>query len=247
MDFLWPLVTGLLTGAAGFVAARHFYRLGLSRGKKRGADEFLDFILAGGYDQRVRAFRELNPKAQKHQVVFVGDSITQDYPLSEHFPERVTYNRGIGGDTTVGLSRRLEESVFALEPETVVLLIGTNDLALLHSTPEEVVSRIGAILAVIRARLPQTRILLESVYPVRPDAGQTTREGRSNEDIRTINAKLAALPDIRFMDLYSRLADSEGRLRSEFTVEGLHINQAGYSVITETLRPLLDEKKDGKD
>lgn len=247
MDFLWPVVTGLLTGAAGFAAACHFYRLGLSRGKKRGADEFLDFILAGGYDQRVKAFRELNPGAIKHQVVFVGDSITQDYPLSEHFPERVTYNRGIGGDTTVGLSRRMDESVFDLEPEKVVLLIGTNDLALLHSTPDEVASRIAEIVSAIRTRLPKTRILLESVYPVRPDAGQATREGRSNADIRAINAKISSLPGIHYVDLHSLLADSEGRLRAEFTVEGLHINQAGYFLITETLRPLLDEKKDGED
>lgn len=245
MDILWPVLTGLAVGAAGLVASRHFYRLGLSRGKKRGADEFLDFILAGGYDQRVKAFRDLNRRAISHQVVFVGDSITQDYPLSEHFPDFVTYNRGIGGDTTVGLAKRLEESVFELEPRVLVLLIGTNDLALLHSSPEEVIDRIAAIVGSIRSRLPETRILLESVYPVLPAFGEATREGRDNADIRAINAGIAALPGVEFVDLYPSLADSEGRLRSEFTVEGLHINQAGYFLISEILRPLLNEKKDG--
>ena len=76
------------------------------------------------------------------------------------------YNRGIGGDTTVGLLKRLDVSVFDLKPKTVVLLIGTNDLALLDTTVEVIYENITQILQRIKAQFKDVDILLQSVYPV---------------------------------------------------------------------------------
>jgi lysophospholipase L1-like esterase len=75
------------------------------------------------------------------KIVFFGDSITQGtYGTSyvdklagmlrgHHF-----INEGIGGDTSLNLLRRVENSLFAHEPEGVVLMVGIND-ALAYAEP----------------------------------------------------------------------------------------------------------------
>lgn len=237
MEWIWALVSALVVGIGGWVGIILTSRTALVRGKREGADDFLRLILAGGYETRTRAFKELNRIARPGGIVFVGDSITQDYPVWEYFPDLLVYNRGIGGDTTVGLKKRLEESIFQLHPQIVVLLIGTNDLALLKSTPETIAANIRDIVVTIQTRMPECRILLESVYPVIPDGKEPPE--RDNADICRINALISTVPGVEFVDLHSQLCDDTGKLRTEYTVEGLHINQTGYAMISHELRRRL--------
>ena len=85
------------------------------------------------YEIKVQNFRCLNAVAKKGETVFVGSSLCELFPISEMLqnvePRIRVYNRGIGGDVTDGLLRRMDESIFALEPEKVFINIGTNDLA----------------------------------------------------------------------------------------------------------------------
>lgn len=65
----------------------------------------------------------------------MGDSLTNEFPIHELLALRKDerlfhiHNRGIGGDTTDGVLRRMAESIWDLQPNKVFLLIGTNDLA----------------------------------------------------------------------------------------------------------------------
>jgi hypothetical protein len=78
---------------------------------------------------RLASFKELNKRAQKGGVVFVGDSITEGFPIDEILQcNKPMYNRGINGDTSIGVLDKLKEEVFDLIPSKVFLLIGTNDL-----------------------------------------------------------------------------------------------------------------------
>src|SRR6476660_2498547 len=66
----------------------------------------------------------------RNAVVLLGDSITQGWgeDFSYWFPGMKMANRGISGDTTRGVLIRVQEDVLTLQPQAVVLLIGTNDL-----------------------------------------------------------------------------------------------------------------------
>ena len=72
---------------------------------------------------------KMNDEEEKNGIVFLGDSITDFCDLDTYYPGLNAVNRGIAGDMTVGVLRRMEASVFALEPRLVVLLIGVNDLS----------------------------------------------------------------------------------------------------------------------
>ena len=69
-------------------------------------------------------------ESKQGAVVFLGDSITQGWGpnLRNFFPALNVANRGISGDTTRGMLIRLNEDVLALNPSTVIMLMGTNDL-----------------------------------------------------------------------------------------------------------------------
>lgn len=220
-------------------------RSSLQQGKVKGQNELLDLILKGGYHMKVAEFRVLNRYTKPHGIVFVGDSITQSYPVHEFYPGLPVYNRGIGGDTTIGLMNRLDESIFDLHPDVVVLLIGTNDLALLDTTPKDIVNRIESLIDTIHRKCTDTKIMVQSIYPVHqgphPQISSLSVGRRNNHDIQTCNQLLSQIPGITYVDMYSRLVDEHGQIQLAYTTEGLHISSEGYQVITNYLMPHLKE------
>lgn len=64
----------------------------------------------------------------KADVVMFGDSITDWGLWHEMFPEIKIVNRGIAGDNTKGMLRRIETTL-QLEPNQVFVMAGINDLA----------------------------------------------------------------------------------------------------------------------
>jgi lysophospholipase L1-like esterase len=214
-------------------------QIAFKRGIKKGSDDFFKLLVAFGFDSKVKAFQILNKQSTPGGIVFVGDSITQDYPISEWFKGLTVYNRGIGGDTTEGLLKRLDVSVHDLKPKTVVLLIGTNDFALLDSTPEQVAANIERIITLLRVNDPSIRIIIESIYPVNPKIDPFTVGKRTNEQIQKTNAIIKSKSDITFLDLYTLLSDLEGNLKKEYSHDGLHVNMDGYQIITNAIKQVL--------
>src|SRR4051812_49425364 len=96
------------------------------------------------------------------QVVMLGDSITELGIWQEWFAGMPMLNRGIGGETSADLLRRLDTAVG--RPAAVFLLIGTNDLTLGVSL-REIVDNVRAILAEIERRAPGTQVVVQSVMP----------------------------------------------------------------------------------
>lgn len=208
-------------------------------GKKEGAKAFFELIANFGYTSKVNTFKALNQSVPKGGIVFLGDSITQDYNVYESFTGKLVYNRGIGGDTTVGVMKRMDVSVHELKPSAVVILIGTNDFALLKTSVDEIFFRIKEIVLDIKAKNPTCKIIIQSVYPVNETLDPMTVLPRKNEDIDLLNSKLQTIEDITYVDLFSKLKDESGRFNKIYTLEGLHVSPKGYELITEALSQIL--------
>ncbi|OFD53570.1 hypothetical protein BWGOE4_51090 [Bacillus mycoides] len=159
-------------------------------------------------------------------VVFLGDSLTDYNEWGEAFPHIKTYNRGISGDTTIGVMDHLNQ-VIALKPSKIFLMIGINDLA--AKTPkEEVLNNYSEILKKLRLELPDTKVFIESILPVKPLSKSTNL---NNEDINSINKeleKIAKKNNYTFINLHPLFTDKDGQLKKEWTVDGVHINGEGY-------------------
>jgi lysophospholipase L1-like esterase len=166
-------------------------------------------------------------------VIFVGDRLTESGSWSDWLPDLEVVNLGRAGDTTTDVLDRLDD-VIQRQPSVVVLLIGTNDLSH-RASVEQVVRGSEEILFKLRHELPQARLIVQSVLP---------RERERAEDIHEVNIHLrqfSAAPSVKaeFVDLYAVLADEQGALSAEYSLDGVALNDAGYQAWLETLRPVL--------
>jgi lysophospholipase L1-like esterase len=159
------------------------------------------------------------------EIIFLGNSITDNAEWWELFENSHVKNRGIGGDDTDGVLERLDE-VTSSRPDKIFLMIGTNDLAYLKGV-DQVLANYVKILDRIEKETPSTTIYIQSVLPT-DDALHTLRK---NSDIRRINMALKEMAGERghtYVDLYTPFADKEGKLNPDYSIDGLHVNGAGY-------------------
>lgn len=192
-------------------------------------------------------FRIYNRYARSGGVVFLGDSLTDFFPIGEYFPDVEAYNRGIAGNTTLQVLERLDD-VVALAPRTVFLQIGVNDILRLSrkiASPQNLTDRILQI----AAAFPGAKVYVSSLYPInrkRSFISNIICFRGSNKRIGAVNAVLRQRcieAGLTYIDMYPHLLDEKGRLKKAYTLEGLHLTAEGYCVIADVYRPYLDEEK----
>jgi len=193
------------------------------------------------YDRRVSLF-ELLPVGPE-DIVFLGNSITDGGEFSELFGMPNIKNRGISSDVINGVKKRLGQ-VLCGRPAKIFLLIGINDVA--HKlTPAQLTSRYASLVEQIRSMSPGTRLYLQSVMPVNNDFGRYKTLFGKEKVIREFNRgieRVAAEQGCTFIDLTPALADPvTGKLRREFTNDGLHLTGEGYKAWVNAIRSYVIE------
>ena len=203
--------------------------------------------------EKLERFRILNQNAKKGEILFTGSSLMEQFPVNELLMTKgmhqVVYNRGIGGFTTEDMLRNMEEMVFAVKPRKIFINIGTNDIGSQGYRLEKLMENYGKIITQIRERLPEAEIYMMAYYPVNetdklPEGewAKTMFLTRTNENISIANKaveEMAGRMGCHFINVNQGLTDEAGKLKKEFTVEGIHMFANGYEVVLENLRPFL--------
>lgn len=179
------------------------------------------------YEGRMDLYNQLNN--QPADILFLGNSITERGEWAELLPGRKIANRGIGGDNTFGVLARLD-GVIKQQPKKIFLLIGINDIG--RGLPTEVVlNNYRRIVAKLRAGLPGSKLIIESVLPMNEGKlpydylkGKAEKVKALNEGIVLI-AKEFKLP---YLDLHELFADEKGELKAAYTKDGIHLEPAAY-------------------
>lgn len=206
--------------------------------------------------EMVKRYHQQNQILPKGGVLFTGSSLMEMFPIEQWVagmpdPRLLVYNRGVGGYTTKDLLPILDICVWELKPKKVFINIGTNDLSDPNDSVEAMIARYDEILTQIEEHLPGVPIYLMAYYPVNPDAAPNdqVREWlmvRTNEKIAAANRevqKLAEKHGQRFIDLNAPLMDKRGRLKAEYTIEGVHMNEEGYrAIFDDVMRYVMEEK-----
>lgn len=190
-------------------------------------------------------------------LIFLGDSITQDWensgppewmdfaPVWQRFyGDRNAVNLGFKGDTTASLLWRIRNGEVAdIAPKAAVVLIGANNLGRVHWSAEDTVLGIDTIVADLRQRLPQTKLLLLGVLP-------SDRSAWVTETTKAINAKLAEQygdgKRAAFLDL-TALFMRNGTLNKDLFFDPrltppeppLHPTAAGQALLAKAIEPIL--------
>ena len=185
-------------------------------------------------DNKLAQYRAENDRYADYEVevAFLGDSLTDLYDVEKYYPQYVTANRGIGGDTSFDLENRLQASVYDLKPQVVVMLIGANN-------PETMLDNYESILEGLQENLPQTKVVLLSMTAM---GGELW--GSKNQQAAYNNVSIQLLAEkygFTFIDLFSPLYDvSTQEVYEGYTVDGGHFTDQGYSVITALVTPVLE-------
>lgn len=194
-------------------------------------------------EQMVRDFHVKNKSAVKGQIVFTGSSLMEMFPIEEWAKESgpdapIIYNRGVGGYRTTDLLPILDACVFELEPRKVFINIGTNDLSDSSIPLETVMENYDNIITQIEEKLPGVIIYMMAYYPINYEAAAEEMKPclliRTNEKINRANELVAGLAEKhnqRFINVNAPLTDEQGRLKAEYTIEGMHIRPEGYRAI----------------
>ena len=191
--------------------------------------------------RKKKRFNKLNKNCKANQIVLLGDSITEffDENLLNGKTSLEIYNRGISGDTSNRVLERLYENVISIAPAEVFLLIGTNDFDM-GADCDYVFGNIKTIIENIKKELPDTKIVLECIFPVNPEIFSCANT--RNEYIRETNERLkkyAADSDVTLLDMTGLLSDEKGNFGRAYSDDGLHPNDAGNRAIAEELSKLL--------
>jgi len=189
-------------------------------------------------------------KQEKFDLVFIGDSITDGWrkgglPVwNKSYAPRHALNLGIGGDRTEHVLWRIEHGELdGLKPKAVVLMIGTNNTGKEkdgspRNSTTEVIEGVTAVVKQIRAKLPQSKLLLLAVFP------RGTVDAPQRAQIKEINTAIAKLDDgkmIKFLDIGKAFLAEDGSIPKTIMPDLLHPNQQGYQLWADAMEPTLAE------
>ena len=183
------------------------------------------------------------PEKGKQRVVFMGDSITEEWSnlYPDYFDTKGYINRGIGGQTTPQMLIRFKPDVIDLEPDIVVILAGTNDIAG-NTGPSNVKMITDNIFSMAElARAHQIKVVLSSILPV--------FEYEWAKEIKDVPATIDSVNDelkkyvndhgLVYLDYFSSMVDERKGLNKDYTYDGVHPNQDGYILMSSLAEKVL--------
>lgn len=184
--------------------------------------------------------------------VLIGDSITHFWAgppqaarvsgaqaWQRTFGDTPVLNLGFGWDRTQNVLWRLRQGELdGLDPDWVVIAIGTNNLAgtanARASTPQEAADGVAAIVAEVRRRLPRTRLILMGILP-----RGFAADGPLRAPIRATNQLLAARfgrdPAVRWLEIGERFLQPDGSLPPALMPDSTHPSEEGYRIWGQAL------------
>jgi lysophospholipase L1-like esterase len=169
-------------------------------------------------------------------VLFVGSSSIRRWDLAAMLPEVDALNRGFGGSQMSDVLYYLDRVVLKYRPRVIVLYEGDNDISK-GKSPCQVVNEYRRLVRRIHCCLPCTRIVFLSI---KPSMARKQLFGKMQIANRQIRAITRCDRRLEFVDVSKVMLDRSGSIRTELFVEdGLHLNEAGYQLWTELVRPHL--------
>jgi lysophospholipase L1-like esterase len=170
-------------------------------------------------------------------IIFLGNSITEMGDWKKVLNDSTVINRGIGGDITYGVLRRLRD-ITDRNPSKVFILLGINDIG--KDIPDVVIAdNYLKIVREIHDKCPKTEIYVQSVLPVNPGLPRFPQHYDKQEHILALNKLLASHAkegNYTYIDIFHLFADAGGRLDSQYTYEGLHLRPPAYTIWVDYLK-----------
>jgi lysophospholipase L1-like esterase len=206
------------------------------------------------YFNRIEEFKKR--PIGKDKIVFLGNSLTKGGgDWSKRFNAENIVNRGISGDYTNGILKRLEE-IIHYQPRAVFLMAGINEFWSDNSdrpyiTPKHVAKNIITICKRIKEKSPETEIFIQTILPVNNQQYLDVKKvdynfllsdysPTVNDQVRQTNSILMRNNEFTVINLYKLFLNDESILDTTMSSDGIHINEKGYQVWVNKIKPFVD-------
>lgn len=186
-------------------------------------------VLSDDYRGRTSLYHELD--ISNEDIVMLGDSITQYSEWQELLRNPYVLNRGVGGDTVVGVLNRLD-NIVAGEPSKILLNIGINDIYK-GFTIDNIIKDYESIITIIKNESYRTDLILFSVLPVN---NTEYNHPVNNQDVIELNKEIEDLAkkyNLKYIDTFSHFINSDNEMHPEFTYDGVHLSGEGYKLYAD--------------
>jgi len=156
------------------------------------------------------------------------------------FPGKHYLGRGISGQTTPQMLVRFPQDVIRLEPDVVVILAGTNDIAGNTGPSSQEMIEDNIISMVYLAKANAISVVLCSVLPVSDYPWKPgLNPGPKIVELNAWMKQFAQDEGLVYVDYHSEMLNDRLGLARELTYDGVHPNHAGYQVMARLVEPAI--------
>ncbi len=211
-----------------------------------GANEWLDkYTNVVDEYSRLSVFQNENlllksDSIVNNRVVFYGTQVIARWDFENRFEDYETINRGVTGQWVSGLLLRYHQDVITLKPEYVLLEVSSYNLRQRFPT-DMVISHVQTMvdLSLYHGIQP----ILTTMIPLRKGHDQFGNYSvMSNiKDYNDWIRDFAHKKELKILDMYNILSNDAGYLKKELSFDSIDPNEAGYSVLSDSLLSLLEE------
>lgn len=173
-------------------------------------------------------------------IIMLGNSLTDGAEWNELFDNCHVKNRGIVGDIIPGFFERLEP-ILKGQPRKIFIMGGVNDIS--HGvSADSIVSAMTQVVTTIQARCPKTEIYVQSMLPFNNDVrlwkllkGREQVVVDGNKGLESMCQRLG----VTFINLYPLFVGENGKMKPEYTNDGLHLMSGAYLIWRDALLPYI--------
>lgn len=179
------------------------------------------------------------------RIVFMGDSITEGWSgiYPDFFQNKNYINRGISGQTTPQMLIRFRADVVDLNPSTVIILAGTNDIAE-NTGPSNVKMITDNIFSMSElAMAHKIKVILCSILPVYTYSWKDIPDPPSYiVEVNNMLKNYCVNHNLQYVDYFSSMANKKKGLGKELSEDGVHPNEKGYKIMSKIIQNVLENE-----
>jgi lysophospholipase L1-like esterase len=193
------------------------------------------------FESTIREF-EQQDKANGYKpeaVLFTGSSSIRMWKtLSDDMAPMPVLNRGFGGSTIPEVLYYANRIILPHKPRVIVFYCGENDLSNDEAKTSLALKSFKKFHQYMKDNLPETQLYFIAIKPSISREKYWSKIQKANKKIEKFISKKK---NYFFVDTAFKMLDENGKvLQDIFLEDNLHMNAKGYTIWTETIKPMLE-------